>query len=404
MLKIFTQTPRVVVIQETCADAGRKKMDGILKYAKLYGPWFLHSIQNRVGEQRLDHFGDWGASGAIVGQSMLGMESALQHSGLPIVMMDPDHQYLDPGSAFAGYDRIENDGTAVGISAAEFFLTKGFTHFAYIGEALNRPWSIRRGQGFGDRLATDGFVCHHYPVSRDTGSMDWAEEQTRLADWLRELPRPIALFAAMDIRARQVLDTCLINKIQVPAEMAILGVDDDEQLCLGSYPSLSSVECDMTQCGFMAAQLLDEHMRGRRRGKEVLTYGVKKIVERESTHAVQPLPDQLVARAMEFIRLNAYEGIDVHHVVAYLKVSRRLVEMRVRQSCGCSILDAIQSVKLERVRRLLVETDLSIREITDRSGYQTEDHLRRLFKRRFGMSMREFRKEFIFLVKDGGKK
>lgn len=124
----------------------------------------------------------------------------------------------------------------------------------------------------------------------------------------------------------------------------------------------------------------------------MVTYGVKKIAERQSTKIEPPVKDRLVARALEFIRLNACEGIGVKEVAAYLKVSRRLAELRFRDTCGRSILDEIQSVRLERVKRLVDETDLSIREITDRSGYQTDDHLRRMFKRQFGMTMQERRR------------
>ncbi len=50
-------------------------------------------------------------------------------------------------------------------------------------------------------------------------------------------------------------------------------------------------------------------------------------------------------------------------------------------------------MRLARVKRLLKETDFSIREVTDRSGYQFDDHLRRIFKRQFGMTMREYRQQ-----------
>jgi len=391
MPKIITQVPRVVVILETCVQPDRQKLDGLLRYVRFYGPWHLHIIQNRVGEQRLAHFEAWNANGIIVGQSMFDMEKILARTKLPLVLIDPLPCHLVPDSPFFRFSYIQNDAASVGIMAADFFLKKGFKNFAYVGEVLDRLWSRGRGQGFADQLSKAGFSCHIYPPLTRTEINDWAVEQAKLTRWLAGLPKPVALFAAMDIRARQVLDTCLINDIKVPDDIAILGVDNDEQLCLGSFPTLSSIECDMGQCGFMAAQLLDEQMRGKLKRKTVLTYGVKRIAVRQSTHAAQPVEDRLVARALEFIQLNACEGINVTDVVTYLKVSRRLAEIRFRKTCGHSILDEIQSVRLERVKRLVAETNFPIREITDRSGYQTDDHLRRIFKRHFGMTMQECR-------------
>ena len=49
--------------------------------------------------------------------------------------------------------------------------------------------------------------------------------------FLRELPKQTALFAAMDGRARLVLDACAEAGIGVPEEMAVLGVDDDPIIC-----------------------------------------------------------------------------------------------------------------------------------------------------------------------------
>jgi LacI family transcriptional regulator len=395
MPKIFTQTPRVVVILETCVQPDREKLDGIFKYVRFYGPWHLHIIQNRVGEQRLAHFETWRADGVIAGQSMLDMEETLARTRLPLVLIDPLQRHLLAGSPFSRRSYVQNDAVSVGAAVADYFVGLGFTRFAYVGEVLDRLWSQGRGQGFAERLRQAGFACHTYEPPADEELRDWAIEQMRLARWLAALPKPVALFAAMDIRARQVLDTCLVSGIKVPEEVAVLGVDNDEQLCLGSFPTLSSMGCDMALCGFMAAQLLDEQMRGKLRRRTVLTYGLRKIAERQSTRAAPLVQDRLVARALEFIRLNACEGIGVREVVAYLKVSRRLAELRFRKACGRSILEEIQTVRLERVQRLVSETDFSIREITDRSGYQTEDHLRRMFKRHFGTTMQAFRQQHV---------
>ncbi|OGV71083.1 MAG: hypothetical protein A2283_21510 [Lentisphaerae bacterium RIFOXYA12_FULL_48_11] len=393
MPKIFTQVPRVVVILETCVQAERQKLDGLLKYVRLYGPWHLYIIQNRVGEQHISRFESWNTDGVIVGTSMLDMEKILAETKVPIVLMDPLPNYLSRNSPFVHCSYVQNDAVSVGTMAADFFLKKGFTNFAYVGEVLDYMWSRGRSRGFSDRLRKAGFKCHIYPALTGAEINDWSVEQAKLAGWLAGLPKPVALFAAMDIRARQILDTCLIKGIKVPDEVAVLGVDNDEQFCLGRVPTISSLECDWENCGFMAAQLLDEQLRRKRKRRTILNYGVKRIAVRQSTNRVEPLQDRLIARAIEFIQLNACEGISVRDVVKYLKVSRRLTELRFRKTCGRSILEEIQRVRLERAKRLVAETDLPIRDITDRSGYQTDDHLRRIFKRHVGMTMQEYRRQ-----------
>jgi len=137
--------------------------------------------------------------------------------------------------------------------------------------------------------------------------------------------------------------------------------------------------------------MLDRRMRRETRTREILRFGVKEIVTRGSTQPGAVVTDPFALRAREFIRINAGEPIGVPNIVAHLKVSRRLLEMRFRSAYNRSLLDEIQSARLERVEKLLKETDLPLSEVCTRSGYQTDVHLRRIFKKRFGLSMRDYR-------------
>ena len=78
-------------------------------------------------------------------------------------------------------------------------------------------------------------------------------------------------------------------------------------------------------------------------------------------------------------------------VVADVGVSRRLLEKCIREATGQSILEMIQAERLKNVCRLLVTTTLPISEVTERSGYELTANLSRLFRKRFGMSMRDYR-------------
>jgi DNA-binding LacI/PurR family transcriptional regulator len=147
MPKIFKQTPRVVVILETCVQPDREKLDGIFKYVRFYGPWHLHIIQNRVGEQRLAHFEAWHANGVILGQSMLDMEAALSKAKVPLVLIDPLPRHLAQSSPFFRCSCVQNNAVSVGVAAADYFLKQGFKQFAYVGEVMDRLWPQGRRQG-----------------------------------------------------------------------------------------------------------------------------------------------------------------------------------------------------------------------------------------------------------------
>jgi transcriptional regulator GlxA family with amidase domain len=79
-------------------------------------------------------------------------------------------------------------------------------------------------------------------------------------------------------------------------------------------------------------------------------------------------------------------------VARHVSASRRLIEIRFRDSLGHTILDEIQRVRLERVCTLLRETNRQIGEIVHACGFDSESHVSALFRRRFGCTMRDYRK------------
>jgi LacI family transcriptional regulator len=366
-------------------------LQGIFNYARLYGPWNIHLIHGRSGEHRPRSLDDLrGYDGIIIGQMMMQLGEVLRRINRPTVLMDPLDEALRPGSRFARLSCTRDDSAQVGKVGAEYFLKLGHTAFAYVGDALSRNWSVRRGESFRNRLEEAGHTCAIYPVPRNLAT--GADDGHVLAEWLLGLPKPIALLAAMDTRACQVLEICEAIGIRVPQDLSVLGVDNDELICSGSVPTLSSIRRETEHCGFMAANMLDRLMRHETRKREVFLYGVKDIVTRDSTRQ-HPMPsDPIVQKAREFIRINACVGIGIPDIVKHVAVSRRLIEMRFRAAYGHSLLDEIQDVRLERVKRLLKETDLPLTEICTHCGYSTDVHLRRLFKARFGCTMREYRK------------
>ena len=81
-------------------------------------------------------------------------------------------------------------------------------------------------------------------------------------------------------------------------------------------------------------------------------------------------------------------------IVSYLGVSRSLIDLRFRQVCGISVLQDILNVRLAEVRRQLAKTSHTILQIGRDCGFNDPDNLKRLFKSRYGMSMREFRAQY----------
>lgn len=63
----------------------------------------------------------------------------------------------------------------------------------------------------------------------------------RLGEWLKSLPRPLAVVALSDHYALHVTDACHGAGLGVPEDVAVLGVDDDPHVCRLTNPVLSSI-------------------------------------------------------------------------------------------------------------------------------------------------------------------
>lgn len=386
MATFLKKIPRVLVmVTPTSQKVLREKTQGIMRYAHLHGPWEVHFLENSPFVSGLGSLVNWHPDGIITRSSPAELRGLLKHgSRIPTVFLDA------PQAAYKRCVSIHHDVRRASEAVAEAYLRQGFKNFAYVGSAsVPQPfWSSERGEAFAAYLRGKGCDCAFYcPKTKK----DWGIEQRHLLKWLLGLPKPCGLFAAFDLLAKQVLDTCLSAGINVPDDVAVVGVDDDETICENTVPTLSSVQSDF-ECGaYMAAELLDQMMRGKIRKKTLsATYGFKRIIHRQSSLYVQTR-NRCVTNALEFIRLNACEGITVNDVAANLHVSRSHVEKQFKRILGHSVLDEIQARRLERLCALLRETALPIGEIGERCGYETEAYLKRLFKRTYGMTMREYR-------------
>jgi LacI family transcriptional regulator len=304
--------------------------------------------------------------------------------------MDPLDEAMDSRSPFAKLSYTIDDSDGIGRAAADYFTARGYRNYAYFSDPLNRNWSIRRGKSFEHWVKKAGHTCHIYCVKGAPG--DRTTEERLLADWLIALPKPAALLAAMDTCAQYLVEVCVDIGLRIPQDIAVLGIDNDELICNGSSPTLSSIRRDTEACGFMAAQMLDSLMRRETRKRKVMLYGVKELVTRDSTQPHAIPNDPIVRRAKEFIRINAGTNICIPDIIRHLGVSRRLAEMRFRSECGKSLHDEIQNARLDRAEKLLKETNLKLSDISIRCGYQTDVNLRRFFKHRYGYSMRQYRK------------
>ena len=286
------------------------------------------------------------------------------------------------------------DSVSVGKDAARYFNSLGrFASYGFVHGAIRYPWSVEREAGFRASLPRN-MPFFVFPNRKITDIKDKAAtpviSHDELAEWLGNLPKPTAVFGANDLFAREVLTVCRQMGLNVPKQVTVIGCDNDPLIWSSASPHLTSLQLPFRELGFKAAEMLDKLLRGRKPPLRTIRVGGTHLFERESSAHIPPAT-ALVENAREYIKEHACNGIGAIDVIRHVGTSRSLLELRFRQVCGKSILEDILDVRLAEVQRQLEKTNRSILQIGRDCGFNAPNYLKRLFKKRFGTSMREYR-------------
>ena len=297
--------------------------------------------------------------------------------------------YINPKNAVGDAWTVRHDSRITGELAAHELLKLAGRSYAFVGDPTNAPWSRIRGEHFMNTISRFGFKCSVCDIARPADNP--IVEQTNLMRWIKGLSLPCAIFAANDKTAESVLAAALSAGLQVPDDLAVLGVDNDEDRCENAPVTLSSVIPDFFRGGLLGCALLARRISNPKPAPRSATYyGDLGVATRSSTR-LQLKPNSLVAQMREFIRIRASAGISAADVVRETGRRRRGVELAFRAATGKTIGEELQDVRVELAQYALADESIQIGEIPSLVGYVSQNQLERLFKRTCGMTMRAYR-------------
>jgi LacI family transcriptional regulator len=366
---------------------GREILRGVTQFVRESGPWTVFLEQRSLLDPAPPWIRDWDGDGIITRLSPELAEVILK-TGIPTVDLD------DQTPSFC-CPNVQSDHEAIGAMAAGHLLERKFSRFAYFGYP-QFEWSRRRRDGFRDTVRAAGGAYEEYRMAQDVSwghqLPSWEAEIDSVSRWIVDLPKPLGLMACNDFLGVQAIDACRRANVAIPEEVAVIGVDNETLACELAYPPLSSVVPDCQRIGYEAAELLDRLMKGENPSaprRDLLPLG---IAVRQSTDTMA-IDDPVVAEALRFIREHACDGIHIEDVLEHTATSRSVLQRRFRKAVRWTIHDAIASVRLQRVKQLLVETDLSLPDIAERAGFVHAEYLSVAFRQAFGSTPGAYRRQ-----------
>ena len=387
---IVREVPKIALLVETSRGFGREFLLGIARYSRLHGPWSFHITPGDY-KQVVPQMKQWGGTGIIARIADGRVAQAVLDANVPTIAIGLTDEQMEAANPLSKFSEISSDPDQVARQAADHLIERRFRHFAYVGSD-DRGWSNRRENAFKRCLAESGREPLVYPTPKRAQDRVWEREQALMAKWISKLPTPIGLFACDDDRGREVLEACGLAGLNVPEDVSVVGVDNDEVFCELANPPLSSVALNAETAGYRAAALLDQMMQGKIKKRQKIIVEALGVVTRRSTDIVA-VEDDDISTALQFIRHQHGRGISVDDVVDKVAVSRRNLEKRFRDTIGRSILDEIQLARLDGAKRLLVETTYPISKVADLAGFGSAGYFIQFFQRHVGKTPRNYRVE-----------
>ncbi len=363
----------------------REVIRGVVEYNRVHREWRIHGHPLHVSPS-VPSLATWRGAGVI------GRLTAEDRIPRGCRAVNVSGVAPPPGVPFVGAD-----DEAIGRLAAQHLLERELRRLVFVGLG-HLDFSERRRKGFLDRVAMEGPPV---PVESFTlpARRSFDHQGKLLQRWAARLPTPVGVTATMDVLAWRVAEAARAVGLDVPGQVAVLGVDDDALLCEVADPPLSSVRVPARAIGYRAAEVLDRMLRGEPPPDAPIRFPPIGVTVRMSTD-MTAVEDDLVARTLSVIRSTPLAEVRFAALFDRLPASRRVIERRFQAVLGRTVWQEFQSHRLRHAQDLLARTDLSLEHVAAASGFSDAKQLGAAFRKELRSTPTAHRQSFRATARD----
>lgn len=371
------QSRRIAVVQSSVNV--RRLVPGLAPFAGMgYDFWVIDLY--RQPERLLASLREWKPS-AIITERHPGLTESLVALGCPVILVPSDEMV-------EGTYHVDIDDVAIGRLAGEHLIARGYRNFAFVGRS-DAHYAMQRLEGF---RAVVGEVPVYWEEFRDWRQYDeyWRDPDEDMVGWLAAQVTPLGIFTAHDPTGRHVLEAAAQAGLEVPFSVGVISANDDETVCEMARPDLSSIRLPWRRLAAEAVQMIEAIWAGKPSRSPVRVPPLEIVARGSSSY--EAVGDVVVRRAMQCLveQISAISSVD--DWAARSGVSRRVLERRFQASLGRSPHSMIQHERIERAKRLLTTTTLSVAAIAERCGFQSNERLTVNFRELVGVPPATYRR------------
>lgn len=378
---------KVLLLIDYSTEFSRRLLKGLIDYTKENGEWTFYRMpmyyKTLLGETGIYNWTKQWKANAIIAQWELGKFDIFKDLKIPVFLQN----YKEKNDCFS---YITGDYTGTGRLAARFFIQRGYKNFAFCGHKGFR-WSIERAEGYQREIEKSG-GNYYYFESEGINEIQWSKSHVELKKWLHLLPKPIALFACDDNFAIQISEICKMNKISIPQEISLLGVDNDELICNLSEPTISSIVLNIEKGGYEIGRRIDQVILNNKNESFNISIDPLYLELRNSTEKYS-ITNKYIREVINYIENNFRNDCNTKSLTDLVPLSRRSLETKFKEEIGTSVYQFILDRRIEYFANLLISTDKDVCEIAIEAGFNTCKNASRFFKKAKGCTPLEFRKK-----------
>ena len=383
---------RLIFMGDFSEQFPNRILRGILKYSQgAKEPWVVCKMPSSYMEtQGFDAFLNWAVrwrANVVLAPFFpdAPVEEFRKH-GIAAIAMDHIHP-------FPQIPNLTGDYCTMGQMVARRYVSSGFRNFAFFGYH-GVCWSDGRRRGFTDYLESQGLMDGFREGIRSRTDTLWSYDEAKLGYWLISLPKPVGIMACDDTQANILLECCRTFEINVPGDVAVIGVDNDEVLCSMTDPQLSSVNVDLEGGGYAVAEMAERMVDDPEyRGEDIVMQPLGIVARKSSSIVVTP--DKSVQDAIRFISENAMRKIQVKDVLDHVPMSRRSLEQRFLKATGESVYEYITKLRIEIFSQLLLSSEETVSQIAARMDEPDAKSISRRFAAIKGCTPTEYRHKHL---------
>jgi len=357
-----------------------QRFDGIMRHARERG-WRL-TLANRLVRAPMG----WAGDGALVtlrrDAAVVRFAEDLLRRGIPVVDLTlhrPDIAVPRAVPDYAGAGRLAARHFAdIGLKRAAWFST----------EWSNVQRLFHAGLSEGLAAPPERFVLSELvPRSRLDDPDRFA---AAMGPRLRALPKPAGLLAYNDEEAARLLALCADEGLQVPEEIAVLGIGNDAFLCENQPVPLSSVDDELEKSGRAGAELLETLMDGGPPPPGPVLVPCTRVWARRSTDTFAT-GSAVLRRALEILTSRLASPPSMVQLSEEVGVSRATLDRLFLRELGRPAHAELLRRRLAKAKELLREGDLSVGKISETCGFCNPGYFAAAFARAEGVPPRAWR-------------